>query len=101
MKGHTNNPYGRPKGTPNKITSTVRMWLLDMINNNREKLEEDFLKLEPKERLQLIERFLPYLMPKVERADEVEGACYNKADFEKKCITDIEIDKTELKKWYE
>jgi hypothetical protein len=80
MKGHTNNPNGRPKGTPNKVTLTIRNWLVELINNNRALIESDFALLEPKDRLAMLEKFLPYLLPKVQTADEVEGACYTKDD---------------------
>lgn len=80
MKGQTNNPNGRPKGTPNKITATIRNWIVELINNNRDLIENDFLQLEPKDRLMMLEKLLPYIMPKVLNADEVEGACYTKDD---------------------
>lgn len=32
MKGYTNNPNGRPKGTPNKITQDMRMWLSSVLD---------------------------------------------------------------------
>lgn len=101
MKGKTNNPSGRPKGTPNKVTSTIRNWLVELINNNRERIEKDFLELEPKERLLFTEKFLPYIMPKVENAKEVEGACYDKADFEKTDTYNWQTEKTALKEWFE
>ena len=50
-KGHTGNPNGRPKGIPNKTTSTVRNWLVQLINDNREQLEQDFKALDPEKRL--------------------------------------------------
>lgn len=77
-KGHTGNPYGRPKGVPNKTTSTIRNWMVQLINENREQLEQDFKSLEPKDRLALMEKLLPYLMPKVVTDWAVEGACYGK-----------------------
>ncbi|MBQ6080487.1 MAG: hypothetical protein IJK93_09460 [Muribaculaceae bacterium] len=64
MKGKTNNPNGRPKGVPNKVTKTVREWITDFINDNRAQLEKDIKKLTPYERIRVIERFLPYIIPK-------------------------------------
>lgn len=80
-KGKTNNPNGRPKGTPNRVTTTIRNWLVELINDNRERIEADLQSLDPKDRLSFIEKLLPYLLPKVERADEVEGAAYSKDDI--------------------
>lgn len=101
MKGHTNNPNGRPKGTPNKVTSTIRNWIVELINKNREQIENDLMQLDVKDRLQMFERLLPYILPKVAKADEVEGACYEKNDFETNDWTKIEMDKKRLKNWYE
>lgn len=55
---------GRQKGTPNKITKSVRSTLLKFINRNIRTLQSDFDALEPKDRLTLIEKFLPYILPK-------------------------------------
>jgi hypothetical protein len=55
---------GRQKGTPNKITKAVRVTLVKFINRNMRTLQRDFDELEPKDRLTLLERFLPYVLPK-------------------------------------
>ena len=63
-KGHTNNPNGRPKGKPNKITQDVRQWLSTVIDKNRRQMERDLKALEPKERLQMLEKLMQYVIPK-------------------------------------
>lgn len=101
-KGQTNNPNGRPKGTPNKITTTVRYWLLGVINDNREQLQDDLQKLEPKERVEVILKLLPYILPKVESATDVEGAAYSRSDvISKEIFGDWETTKNVLKQWYD
>lgn len=80
-KGKSGNPNGRPKGTTNKATATVRAWLVDMINANREQLQRDLAAMEPTARWELIVKLMPYILPKVEKADEVEGAAYTKEDI--------------------
>lgn len=100
-KGQSGNPQGRPKGAKGKYTSTIRKWIVELINKNREQIEKDFLQLEAKDRLQMIEKFLPYIMPKVEKADEVEGACYESTDFEPDDWTTCGFDKKRLRNWYE
>ena len=102
MKGHTNNPNGRPKGTPNKVTLTIRNWLVELINNNRALIESDFALLEPNDRLAMLEKFLPYLLPKVQTAEEVEGACYTKDDVVEKTDWDNLDGITKgVEKWYD
>ena len=36
MKGSTNNPNGRPKGKPNKITNELRSMISDFLTNEWE-----------------------------------------------------------------
>lgn len=70
-KGKTNNPNGRPKGTPNRITQDVRAWLSAVIDGNRKQMERDLKTLEPKDRLQMLEKLMQYVIPKQQtvRAD--------------------------------
>lgn len=55
---------GRAAGTPNKISGTLKEWLTSLIDKNREQIEKDLQNLEPKERLQIIERLMQYVIPK-------------------------------------
>ena len=64
-KGQTGNPNGRPKGTPNKTTKTAREWLTKLIDKNRTTIERDLKKLEPFQRLQMIEKLMQYSIPKM------------------------------------
>ena len=63
-KGKTGNPAGRPKGTPNRITSDMKTWIQNMIDGNRRKFEADLKKLDPKDRLVILERLMAYVIPK-------------------------------------
>lgn len=57
---------GRKKGTPNKVTTTQREWLTRLIDNNRERIEQDINLLEPKDRLLILERLMQYSIPKLQ-----------------------------------
>ena len=98
-KGKTNNPNGRPKGTPNKITSTVRAWLLEVINGNRDQFLQDLQALEPADRVEVLLKLLPYVLPKAVNPDEVEGAAFTMSDT--KSALEFNMDKREIVQWYE
>jgi hypothetical protein len=63
-KGQTNNTSGRPKGTPNKVTTDLRKWVECLIDRNLKKMERDLKQLEPRERLMILEKLLQYSIPK-------------------------------------
>jgi hypothetical protein len=62
-KGRTNNPNGRPKGSLNKDTAQLRGFVTKFIKRNSKKLQEDFDKLEPKDRVAMFEKLLKYALP--------------------------------------
>jgi len=55
---------GRRKGTPNKVTTDLRTFIADVIDANREQMQRDMAFLDPKDRLNVIERLLAYVIPK-------------------------------------
>jgi len=56
---------GREKGTPNRLTKELRSVLKDIVYQELAKIEERLNELEPKERLQLVIKLMPYALPKV------------------------------------
>lgn len=64
MKGKTNNPNGRPKGVPNKVTKSVRAFIGDVIDKNRRQMVKDLAAIEPKDRLIILEKLMQYIIPK-------------------------------------
>lgn len=55
---------GRAKGTPNKTTSKVKDWISQLIDDNRSQIEKDIKKLSPKDRIQVFEKLMQYVVPK-------------------------------------
>jgi len=68
-KGQTNNVSGRPKGTPNKITTDLRQWINELLNDNRQTFEADLKKLEPHQRVAVFEKILSYALPKLQSVE--------------------------------
>ena len=82
-KGKTGNPNGRPKGSPNKTTQSVREWLTRLIDDNREQIRKDLAALEPKERLQVLEKFMQYTVPKMQSVEarvDIDGLSDSQID---------------------
>ena len=55
---------GRQKGTPNRLTKELRAVLKDLIHEELETLQERMDHLDPKERLEVLVKLLPYILPK-------------------------------------
>ena len=55
---------GRQAGTPNKITGTLKEFVVNLVDDNREQIVKDLKTLKPKERLAVLERMMQYVLPK-------------------------------------
>lgn len=55
---------GRQKGTPNRVTASVKDWVAQVIDKNRRQMERAIKALEPKDRLQMLEKLMQYVVPK-------------------------------------
>ena len=64
MKGKTNNPNGRPKGVPNKMTADLKSRIAQIVENGFEAIESDLEALEAKDRVNAYLKLLEYLLPK-------------------------------------
>ena len=67
MANNTGKKYGgREAGTPNRLTKELRAALKNILHHEIEKLPDHFNKLEPKDRLELLVKLLPFALPKVQ-----------------------------------
>ena len=62
--GMTNNSSGRPSGSLNKQTATLRAFVAQLIEENRDKIKDDLNKLDGERRLMYFEKLLQYVLPK-------------------------------------
>jgi len=58
------NP-GKPKGAVTKISVKVRESIVNFLEDNVDKIQADFDKLKPTERLRFVAEILPYAAPKL------------------------------------
>lgn len=65
VPGRSGNPIGRPKGSKNEVTNTTRKRVLEILDNNLYRIQEDIDSLEPKDRLNFLEKLLQYSLPKL------------------------------------
>lgn len=59
---------GREPGTPNKLTRELRAALKNVLSDEIDAIPETLSSLEPKDRLELLVKLLPFALPKVEPA---------------------------------
>ena len=64
---------GRELGTPNKTTSELRKVLKHMVDDELQNLQDNINELEPKERIELLTKQLPYVIPKVQTVSARDG----------------------------
>jgi hypothetical protein len=63
QKGISGNPEGRKKGSPNRTTEQMRTMVQGFIETNWTKIQKDFDKLEPSERLKFLSSLLKHVLP--------------------------------------
>ncbi len=64
---------GRGQGTPNRLTKELRAALKEIIFQEFTALPDRLEKLKPKDRLELLTKLLPYILPKVESVQPGHG----------------------------
>lgn len=68
-KGKTNNPNGRPIGTPNKLTSELRPLIQEFLSSNYLQFVNDFNSLAPDKRVKVYCDILQFGIPKMRDLD--------------------------------
>ena len=71
-QGQSGNPSGRKPGVSNKITKELRDRIKDFLEGKWSQIEDDFDALESKDRVQLFEKLLQYVLPRMASMD-IEG----------------------------
>ena len=56
---------GRKKGTPNKLTKELREVLKNILYSELERIEDLLETLEPKQRIELLIKLMPFIFPKI------------------------------------
>jgi len=75
------NP-GKPKGAVVKVSVKVREAIVEFLENNVDKIQDDFDKLKPRERLQFVSEILAYAAPKLSAVQtEVRGDFHHKLEI--------------------
>ena len=64
---------GREKGTPNRLTKELRTVLKDFMYNELQALPDHLNKLEPKERIEILIKMMPYILPKIQLVTDDRG----------------------------
>src|SRR5690554_4649888 len=72
-KGVILNPKGRPKGAVNKTTAQMKTMIKNFVQQELENIDVLLSEMNATERLYIISRFLPYVIPK-ERQSEANQA---------------------------
>lgn len=63
--GTVPNPHGRPKGSPNKVTTQMRDAFAALYEDNKHRLQEDLNALSPRDRMKFWAEMMPYFAPKL------------------------------------
>ena len=82
---------GRKKGTPNKITASMKYMFKALIMNNYDIVEDAFMKAKPKEQLNFIAKIAPFLCAK-EASNEQGGEWRIGEDMSTQWCQQFEVD---------
>lgn len=81
---------GRTIGTPNKITQDLRSRINDFLNNHWDNVEDEFMKLDSKDKLMFYEKLISYSMPKLRTLD-ISGEILSQEEKTQINLTDEQL----------
>lgn len=90
---------GRSAGTPNKVSKEFRNVLSGIIENEINSIPEILKNLDPKDRLEIIIKLMPYVIPKLESVS-FENETQNKVSIMNITVVDEET-KRNLERLFE
>ena len=91
-KGISGNPEGRPKGTPNKTSTEIKQTLNDILCNEIEAIPERLNQLSDKDRLDIVIKLLPYILPKQKEMEITNDITkMNLPDYMKRDLINIPV----------
>ena len=97
-KGHPKTG-GRGKGTPNRVTTSIREWINEVLNNNRTQFEKDLKVLEPHQRVAIFEKLLAYSTPKLQSVEANIDLSQNQlSDVEQRTTEELLAELAEIEK---
>lgn len=96
--GQSGNLKGRTKGVGNKVTTQLRQFAVDFLDDNKDKIQEDFDSLSAKDRLAFWLGLLQYALPKkndLEITQPITDVTVEYHDFSEKKNDNNELDREE------
>ena len=81
QKGTSNNPNGRPKGSLNHKTASLRIARGEIIDGCMKTIKKDIDSLEPKDRIKILIDLMQYVVPRLQ-ATQLEVGGDSKSKFE-------------------
>lgn len=75
-KGKSGNPNGRPIGAKSKAKTDLLSRVTEILDNNVDRLQTDFDKLEPAERVKAFTNLIGYVVPKKQAVNVQQSLDY-------------------------
>lgn len=81
IKGHTNNPNGKPKGTKNKITYKTKELIAAFVEENFDSVMKEFKILDSKDKVSTFINLMKFVVPPARDVEADQDAKSAMSDF--------------------